>query len=102
MVRDEETSWLDEAFADQPAGQVKAERPSGTSDGEGRGEGEAQGQREEFDWIDDAFDDARTAADLERAKGPKIAGVLLVVVLILAVLLVAFAVVGILGALETM
>ena len=57
---------------------------------------------EEYDWIDDAFDDKKNAEEMERARGPKLAGVLLVVVLILAVLLVGFAIFGIIGALETL
>ncbi|MBQ9041975.1 MAG: hypothetical protein IJ111_04090 [Eggerthellaceae bacterium] len=56
--------------------------------------------REEFDWIDDAFDDKKTAEDMERARGPKLAGLLLVVVLIAAILLIGFGVVGILGSLQ--
>lgn len=51
----------------------------------------------EFDWIDDAFDDKKTAEDMERAKGPKLASLLLLVVLIFAVLLVGYAVLGIVG-----
>ncbi len=57
---------------------------------------------EEFDWIDDAFDDKKMAEELEKARGPKLAGVLLVVVLIFTVLLVGFAFFGIVGALSTM
>ena len=57
---------------------------------------------EEYDWIDDAFDDKKNAEEMERARGPKLAGVLLVVVLIFAVLLVGFAIFGIIGALETL
>ncbi len=57
---------------------------------------------EEFDWIDDAFDDKKMAEELEKARGPKLAGVLLVVVLIFSVLLVGFAFFGIVGALSTM
>ena len=49
----------------------------------------------DFDWIDDAFDDKRTAEDMERARGPKAAGLLLVVVLVVAVALILFALVGI-------
>ncbi len=56
--------------------------------------------REEFDWIDDAFDDKKTAEDMERARGPKLAGVLLVVVLIVAIFLIGFAIVGIVGSLQ--
>ena len=59
----------------------------------------AGNEEKEFDWIDDAFDDKKTAEDIERAKGPKIAGVLLVVVLIAVVLLVMFALVAIPNAL---
>ena len=51
----------------------------------------------EFDWIDDAFDDKKTAEDMERAQGPKLAGVLLLVVVIFAVILIGYAVVGIFG-----
>lgn len=58
--------------------------------------------REEFDWIDDAFNDKKTAEDMERARGSKLAGLLLVVVLLAAIGLVAFAVIGILGSLSTM
>lgn len=57
---------------------------------------------EEYDWIDDAFDDKKNAEEMERARGPKLAGVLLVVVLIFAVLLIGFAIFGIIGALETL
>lgn len=58
--------------------------------------------REEFDWIDDAFDDKKTAEDMERARGPKLAGVLLVVVLIVAIFLIGFAIVGIVGSLQSL
>ena len=58
------------------------------------------GSKREFDWIDDAFDDKKTAADMEAAKGPKAAGCLLVAVLVAAVALVFFALFGITGALS--
>lgn len=51
----------------------------------------------DFDWIDDAFNDKKTAEDMERAQGPKLAGVLLLVVVIFAVILIGYAVVGIVG-----
>ena len=57
---------------------------------------------EEFDWIDDAFDDKKLAEDLEKAKGPKLAGLLLVIVLVVAVLLIGIAFFGIVGAMSTM
>ena len=55
----------------------------------------------EFDWIDDAFDDKKTAREMEEAKGPKFAGILLVVVLVAAVFLMLFALFGIVGALSS-
>ena len=54
----------------------------------------------EFDWIDDAFDEKRTAADIENAKGPKAAGCLFVVVLVAVIGLMAFGFIGIIGALS--
>ena len=51
----------------------------------------------DFDWIDDAFDDKKTAEDMEQARGPKLAGVLLLVVIVFAALLIGYAVVGIFG-----
>ena len=53
----------------------------------------------EFDWIDDAFDDKKTAEEIEMAKGPKLAGCLLVIVLIISIGVIAFGVFGIIGAL---
>ena len=58
--------------------------------------------REEYDWIDDAFDDKKNAEEMERAKGPKLAGVLLLVVVVLAMLLIGYAVFGIIGSLEAL
>ncbi len=55
--------------------------------------------KDEFDWIDDAFDDKKTAEDMARASGPKLAGVLLIVVVIAAIALIVFAVVGIMSSL---
>lgn len=60
---------------------------------------EAGGSTGEFDWIDDAFDDKKTAAEIEAAKGPKAAGCLLVVALLASVALVFFGMFGIVGAL---
>lgn len=56
---------------------------------------------QEFDWIDDAFDDKKTAEDIERAKGPGAAGVLLVIVLLAAVALILFALFAVAGVLRT-
>ena len=58
--------------------------------------------REEFDWIDDAFDDKKTAEEMERTKGPGAVLVLLVLVVIAAVGLVMFALIGLAGALQTL
>lgn len=58
--------------------------------------------REEFDWIDDAFDEKKTAEDMEAARGPKLAGVLLLVVVILSVALVVFGLIGIVGSLQAL
>ena len=58
----------------------------------------AEHDKKEFDWIDDAFDDKKTAEDIANAKGPKVAGVLLVVVLVAAVMLILFALIAIPGA----
>ena len=55
----------------------------------------AEPNEKEFDWIDDAFDDKKTAEDIANAKGPKLAGILLVVVLIAAVMLILFALIAI-------
>ena len=48
----------------------------------------------QFDWIDDAFDDKKTAEDMERAKGPGLAMLLFAVVAIAATGLVVFSLVG--------
>jgi len=50
--------------------------------------------RDEFDWIDDAFDDKKTAEDMERAKGPGLIMVLFLVVVIAAVALIVFSIIG--------
>ena len=49
----------------------------------------------QFDWIDDAFDDKKTAEEMERARGLRLAGILLAVVLIACALLLIFALVAI-------
>ena len=51
--------------------------------------------KDEFDWIDDAFDDKKTAEDMERAKGPGLIMILFLLVVIAAVGLVIFAIIGI-------
>ena len=50
--------------------------------------------RDDFDWIDDAFDDKKTAEDIERAKGPGLVMALFAIVAIAAVGLVIFSLVG--------
>lgn len=57
--------------------------------------------KEEFDWIDDAFNDKKTAEDMERARGPKFAGLLLVVVVIVALVVIGISAVGLIGVLQT-
>ena len=54
---------------------------------------------EEFDWIDDAFDDKKTAEDIEKAKGPRAAGCLLVLVMLVSLGVMAFGFFGIISAL---
>lgn len=85
----QEFDWIDDAFDDAKSAEAFNRGKPEKADGD-------------FDWIDDAFDDARTAADMANARGPKVAAVLLVVVIILAFLLVGYAVVGIVGSFETM
>jgi len=51
--------------------------------------------KDDFDWIDDAFDDKKTAEDMERAKGPGLIMILFLLVVIAAVGLVIFAIIGI-------
>ena len=53
--------------------------------------------QDEFDWIDDAFDDKKTAEDMERAKGPGLIMVLFLVVVVAAVGLIIFSLIGIAG-----
>ena len=50
--------------------------------------------RDDFDWIDDAFDDKKTAEDMERAKGPGLIMVLFLVVVIAAVALIIVSLIG--------
>ena len=53
----------------------------------------------DFDWIDDAFDDKRTAVDMANAQGSKLAGLLLVLAVVAAAALVVFGFIGIVSAL---
>ena len=53
--------------------------------------------QQDFDWIDDAFDDKKTAEDMERAKSPGLIIILFLLVVIAAVGLIIFAIVGIAG-----
>ena len=53
----------------------------------------------DFDWIDDAFDDKRTAEDMANAQGSKLAGLLLVLAVVAAAALVVFGFIGIVSAL---
>ena len=57
--------------------------------------------KEEFDWIDDAFDDKKTAEDMERAKGPGGAGILLVIVVLVAIALIFVSFVTVAGVMKT-
>ena len=50
--------------------------------------------RDDFDWIDDAFDDKKTAEDIERAKGPGAIMVVFLLVVIAAVGLIIFSLIG--------
>ncbi len=54
---------------------------------------------EEGSWLDDAFDERKAAADLEKAKGSPLLGCGLVVAVAAALGLIVFAFTGILGAL---
>ena len=54
---------------------------------------------EEGSWLDDAFDEGKAAADLERAKTSPALGCGLVAAVAAALALIAFAFTGILGAL---
>ena len=56
-------------------------------------------KREEYDWIDDPFDEKKCAEELERARGGKAAGCGLVVVVVAALALVvgAVAVLGVMA-----
>lgn len=58
-----------------------------------------QPRAEEGSWLDDAFDERKAAADLEKAKASPLLGCGLVVVLAAALGLIVFAFTGILGAL---
>ena len=61
--------------------------------------GDGAPRAEEGSWLDDAFDEGKAAADLERAKTSPALGCGLVVAVIAALALIAFAFTGILGAL---
>ena len=50
--------------------------------------------RDEFDWIDDAFDDKKTAEDMEQAKGPGLIMVVFLLVVVAAVGLIVFSLIG--------
>lgn len=49
--------------------------------------------KEEYDWLNDPFDDKKAAEELERARGPKMAGCLFVVVAMAAIVFIGIAVV---------
>ena len=55
--------------------------------------------RDDFDWIDDAFDDKKTAEDMERAKGPGLVLILFLLVVVASVGLIIFALIGLAGVL---
>ena len=59
---------------------------------------------EEYNWIDDAFDEKKAAADWERAQGggTKAAGIVCVVVVLALVCLLVFTLVSGVGILATM
>lgn len=59
-------------------------------------------RQEEFDWIDDAFDEKRTAHDMEMAKGSNAIGCAFIVVLVGVVIFIIFACVGLFGALTSL
>ncbi|MDO4291183.1 MAG: hypothetical protein Q4C41_08160 [Eggerthellaceae bacterium] len=52
-------------------------------------------KREEYDWINDPFDEKKCAEELERARGGKAAGCGLAVVVVAALALIVGAVVAI-------
>lgn len=54
---------------------------------------------EEYDWLNDPFDEKKCAEEMERARGSKAAGCGLVAIVVAALALIAFAVVGIVGVL---
>ena len=87
-MADPEASWLDEAFS-EPDGEANA--PSETARDERDGS---------YDWIDDAFDDEKTARDIANAKSMKPVGCLLGVVIVAAVVFCVFALGGVIGALR--
>ncbi len=56
------------------------------------------GRKQEYDWLNDPFDEAKQAADLERARRSRGLGcVLAAVVLVAAVAFLAFVVLGAVG-----
>lgn len=58
-----------------------------------------QPRAEEGSWLDDAFDERKAAADLEKAKGSPVLGCGLALAVAAALGLIVFAFTGILGAL---
>lgn len=74
--------WADEA---RPGGQAREPR--------------RQPRAEEGSWLDDAFDERKAAADLEKAKGSPVLGCGLALAVAAALGLIVFAFTGILGAL---
>ncbi|MCI2241967.1 hypothetical protein [Adlercreutzia faecimuris] len=86
--------WEEEALS-----QARPAR-SGRHGRDARDEGAADAPRaEEGSWLDDAFDEGKAAADLERAKTSPALGCGLVAAVAAALALIAFAFTGILGAL---
>lgn len=52
---------------------------------------------DDYDWLNDPFDEKKCAEEIEQARGGKVAGCGLVAALVAAVAFVAFAVVSIAG-----